>query len=268
MKATVKRLLAVISHRRAILAAAALILAAITALVWIVPGLRGGSRVKPRTGPIIEAVYALGTVKSDNVWNLKGGVAATVGRLYVSEGQAVKKGEALLTTDSVVSFRAPFAGTVTRLYCEEGEIITPGAPLLTLMDITKTFVQVSLDQQSALRVRRNQKAQLSVETIRGKRLSGVVERIYPSAGQFIARIRVSEMPPEVLPDMTADVAIEVARREKAILVPLAAIKEGMLTVRRDGKRLRVRVSIGAVDGAWGEALEGAVRPGDELIMTR
>jgi len=255
-------------RRRTALVLAPLVAAALITLIWIAPALQGGRRIKPRTGPIVEAVYALGTVKSDSVWNLKGGVAAAVGRLYVSEGQAVKRGEALLTTDSGVIFRAPFSGTVTRLYCEEGEIIITGAPLLTLMDLSKTFVQVSLDQQSALRVRKNQSAQLSVETIRGKRLSGIVERIYPSGGQFIARIRVSEMPQEVLPEMTADVAIEGARRERAGLVPLAAIKEGMLTIRRNGKRMQLPVSIGAVDGAWGEALGGAVHPGDEIVIGR
>ena len=92
-------------------------------------------RVRPRTGPIVEAVYAVGTVKSDRTYNLKTGIPATVTRIYVTEGQDVKNSP-LVSTDAGITFHAPFAGTVTRLYCEEGELAITGTVLLTLMDLT------------------------------------------------------------------------------------------------------------------------------------
>ncbi len=230
--------------------------------------LNRNNRVKPRVGPIVEAIYALGTVKSENVYNLKMGISATVTRLHVREGQEVKKGAPLAAVDIGMLVRAPFAGTVTRIYCEEGEVVMPGVLLLTLMDLSKKFVQLSLDQNSALRVKSGLTAQLSFESLRGKLLHGTVESIYPSGGQFLARIDVKGMPQEILPEMTADVAIEVSRREKALLIPLSSVNNGSITVERDGKLRRERVSIGAVDGAWGEVLEGDILPTDFLVLDR
>ncbi len=226
------------------------------------------NRVRPRQGPIVEAIYALGTVKSENVYNLKMGISATVIKLHIREGQEVNKGAPLAAVDTGMLVRAPFAGTVTRIYCEEGEVVMPGVLLVTLMDLSKKYVQLSLDQNSALRVKSGLTAQLSFESLRGKLLHGAVESIYPSGGQFLARIDVKGMPQEILPEMTADVAIEVSRREKALLIPLSSVNNGSITVERDGKLRRERVSIGAVDGAWGEVLEGDILPTDILVLDR
>ncbi|MCU0845661.1 MAG: efflux RND transporter periplasmic adaptor subunit [Spirochaetes bacterium] len=249
---------------------AVLLAAATVAAYFLVDSsyLNRNNRIKPRVGPIVEAIYALGTVKSENVYNLKMGISATVTRLHVREGQEVKKGAPLAAVDIGMLVRAPFAGTVTRIYCEEGEVVMPGVLLLTLMDLSKKFVQLSLDQNSALRVKSGLTAQLSFESLRGKLLHGTVESIYPSGGQFLARIDVKGMPQEILPEMTADVAIEVSRREKALLIPLSSVNNGSITVERDGKLRRERVSIGAVDGAWGEVLEGDILPTDFLVLDR
>ncbi len=230
--------------------------------------LNGQKRIKPRVGPIVEAIYALGTVKSENVYNLKMGVAATVLSLHVREGQEVKKAEALVTVDTGMLFRSPFAGTVTRIYCEEGEVVMPGVLLVTLMDLSKKYVQLSLDQNSAIRVKKGLRAELSFESLRGKLLHGMVESIYPSGGQFLARIDPEGMPPDILPEMTADVAIEVSRKEKALLVPLSSVNNGSITIEREGRLRRSKVSIGAVDGAWGEVLEGDILPTDTVIIER
>ena len=66
---------------------------------------------------------------------------------------------------------------------------------------------------------------------------------------------------------TADVAIEVARHEHSLMVPLAAIREGRVIVRRDGRRRApVEVRIGAVNGQWAEILNEVVVPGDEVLI--
>ncbi|HSV97250.1 MAG TPA: efflux RND transporter periplasmic adaptor subunit [Spirochaetota bacterium] len=250
---------------------AVLLLAATGAAVYLLGDnayFNRNNRVKPRVGPIVEAIYALGTVKSENVYNLKMGVSTTVTKLHVREGQDVRKNAPLASVDTGMLVRAPFAGTVTRIYSEEGEVVMPGVLLLTLMDLSKKYVQLSLDQNSALRVKKGLKAELSFETLRGKLLHGMVESVYPSGGQFLARIDVQGMPPEILPEMTADVAIEVSRRESALLVPLSSVNNGSITVDREGKLRQIRVSIGAIDGAWGEVIEGDIQATDVLVLGR
>lgn len=225
-----------------------------------------GVRVKPRKGPIVEAVYALGTVKADNTYTFKVGITGSILNIHVTEGDVVGRGAPLVTTDSA-TFSSPIAGTVTRVSVQRGETIMPGVPVVTVMDLSKKYVQLSMDQESALLVRVGQPVELSFESIRGQKISGKVERMYPSEGQFLVRVRVDKMPPEILPDMSADVAIETARREDVIQIPVAAVKRGQVTVFRGGRsKERVNVKIGAINAEWAEVQDDSIHMEDEVLV--
>ncbi|MBM9502059.1 efflux RND transporter periplasmic adaptor subunit [Leptospira sp. 201903071] len=224
------------------------------------------TEIAPKIGPIVELVYSLGTVKSDRVYHLKLGVTSSIRKIFVKEGEVVREGQELLISDSGTGFRAPFSGTVTSLPFQEGEVVMPGAPVLTMMDLKKIYILLSLDQDSVLRIRPGQRAELSFETIRGNKVLGKVERVYPSDGQFYVRVDVDSMPEGTLPEMTADVAVEVARKENALLIPVKAVEKGKIRVRRNGKVLYVEAKVGAVDGEWCEVLENSVLETDTVFL--
>ncbi|MCG6141929.1 HlyD family efflux transporter periplasmic adaptor subunit [Leptospira mtsangambouensis] len=224
------------------------------------------NRLKIEKGSLVEAVYALGTVKPVESFSLKFGIAASVREIFVEEGQMVTKGQALLTNDSGITFRSPFTGTLTKLNVAKNETAMPGLPLLEIQNLKEVYISVSLDQESALRVKPDQAVQLSFESIRGNVYKGKVERIYPSNGQFLVRIEPHELPQGILPDMTTDVAIEVSSKENVILVPLVAVDRGKLTRFRDGKRDKIEIRIGAINSEFGELIQGDLKEGDEVLV--
>lgn len=217
-------------------------------------------------GSLVEAVYALGTVKPVESLSLKFGIAASIREIFVEEGQSVTKGQALLTNDSGITFRSPFNGTITKLNVSKNETAMPGLPLLEIQNLKEVYISVSLDQESALRVKPGQIVQLSFESIRGNVYKGSVERIYPSNGQFLVRIDANELPHGILPDMTTDVAIEVSSKENVILVPLVAMDRGKIIRFRDGKREKLEIRIGAINSEFGELLQGDLKEGDEVLV--
>ncbi|MBM9588858.1 efflux RND transporter periplasmic adaptor subunit [Leptospira sp. 201903075] len=217
-------------------------------------------------GSLVEAVYALGTVKPVESFSLKFGIAASIREIFVEEGQSVTKGQALLTNDSGITFRSPFNGTLTKLNVSKNETAMPGLPLLEIQNLKEVYISVSLDQESALRVKPGQVAQLSFESIRGNVYKGSVERIYPSNGQFLVRIDANELPHGILPDMTTDVAIEVSSKDNVILVPLVAVDRGKIIRFRDGKREKLEIRIGAINSEFGELLQGDLKEGDEVLV--
>jgi len=224
--------------------------------------------VKPKIGPVVEAVYAIGIVTSDYNYNLKPSVNSVIEKFYFLEGQKVKKGDPLMRTDTGIVFYAPFKGVISKRYNEEGEITVPGQPVLTIVDPVKTHVSVTLDQQSAVRVRAKQKCELSFENWRQKKFHGVIDRIYPSNTQFLAWILVSDLTPEVLIGMSADVAIEVARRDNAILIPYAAVDKGMVTIIRKGKKMKIKVKTGATSKDLIEVLDDLITLNDEIVTPK
>ncbi len=219
-------------------------------------------------GSIVEAVYALGTVKPGQIYSLKFGISAAIKDLYIEEGQSVTKGEALLSNDSSVVFKAPFSGIITNLTLSKNEIAMPGVPILVLIDMKSPFIQVSLDQESALRVKTKQKVQLSFESVRGHIYSGEVARVYPSHGQFLVRIESPELPEGILAEMTTDVAIEVSKKENVILVPLAAVDKGKVIRIRTGKKEKINIKLGAINSEFGELLDGDLVENDEVYVNK
>lgn len=223
--------------------------------------------VSPRRSPIIEAVYGLGTVLASRTFVQRTGITTEVRKFYVKAGDDVKKGAALVQLGEQGTVHAPFDGTVTLVAFKEGEIVFPQIPILKLEDLSERYVQVSLEQQGALRVRKGLKASLVFESLRGKKFEGTVRSVFPSEGQFLTDIQVDHLPPEILPGMTTDVAIEIARKENALTIPVSSIAAGrVIVVHPNGQKEKIPVEIGVVDGAWAEVISPALAPEDKVIV--
>lgn len=221
-----------------------------------------------RRGSVQEAIYGLGKVKSEKIFEFKLGVVSSIRKRYVREGDLVKQGQRLIDFDGNDPLFSPFDGSIVSLPFNDKENVFPQIPILRLEDLSKRFVEVALEQQGALRVKSGQKAKFSFESLRNQIFNGDVESIYPSRDQFFVRIRTIDLPNEVLPGMTADVSIEVGKKENVLLVPLAAISGGMVVRVRNGKREKIEVKIGITDGEWAEVISGDIVEQDKVLLKR
>lgn len=247
---------------------AAAVLAGAVALGVHARNQQGDSLSEPiQKGAIVESVYGIGTVTATKSFQLKLGVTSTIQRLFIKEGDQVKRGQKLMDLDGVV-FNAPFDGTVTLLPFKVGETVFPQSVILSIVDLQDRYALVTLEQQAALRVRRAQKAKLSFDSLRDESYDGLVEAIYSNDNNFFVRIGIGGLPPQILPGMTADVAIGISERRDALIVPVAAIEAGKVYVRRGLGTTAVAVKTGIVDGAKAEILEGDLREGERVVIRK
>jgi multidrug efflux pump subunit AcrA (membrane-fusion protein) len=223
-----------------------------------------------KAGKVISSVYGIGTVVSHQTYTLKPGITTTLSRLFVAEGDTVKKGARLADLENAASFSAPFDGVVTHVAYRAGEAVFSGSEILTMQDLKHRYIKVSLEQQAMLQVQKGQKARLSFDALRELQLEGEVVSVYSSDAQFLVRIEPQTLPPRILPGMTADVAIEVATKEQALLVPVSAIHQQMVTrVLDNGKTEEVSVQKGLFDREYVEAVEPtSLKPGDRLRLPK
>lgn len=224
--------------------------------------------IHPVEGPIVESVYGLGTITSNKVFELKFGITSTIEEIYVKEGDQVLKGKPLLKLSDSKIFTSPFDGTVTKLPYTVGETIFPNAPILTITDLSDLFILVSLEQEGALRILPQQKCVFSFESLRGEKFSGKVQSIYPDSGEFLVRILPDHLPSQILPGMTADVAIEISRKEKAMLVPLNAISLGHVVLIQNKTKKKIPVQLGLVDGIMAEVISPRLLATDSLLVEK
>ncbi len=226
------------------------------------------SWVKPKIGNIKEVIYGLGKVKSVHKYEVKIGVTTKVEKIYVYEGAFIKKGSKLIKFEDTKIFLAPFDGTVTLLPFDEGETLFPQTIAVKIENLLDRYIEVSLEQEGALRVRSKQKAKVLFESLRGELFEGEVVSIYPKNDEFLARIEVNELPPNILPGMTADVSILVGEKKQALLIPLSTINNGKILRKRNQVKEKIQVKIGGIDETWAEVIEGDIKLEDELLIKR
>lgn len=225
--------------------------------------------VHPKLGKVVEAIYGLGKVKTRTKYDVKVGIMTTVSELYVKEGEKVKKGQRLIRFKDSGAFKAPFDGLVTLIQHHQDETVLPQVTVLSLEDSSDLYIEVSLEQNSALRVKKGQTARILFESLRGEKHTGIVEAIFPREDEFIAHLEVKGLPQNVLTGMTADVAIVVGEKEDVLLIPISAISDGRVTIKNEGKRPRkVEVTVGTVDGHFAEIKDGEVSLKDSILIPK
>lgn len=224
-------------------------------------------KVKPFRGSVVESIYGLGTVSADETYNVRLGIAATIGQLYVKEGDRVEQNDKLVRVDGNI-MRSKIKGTITKVSFKEDELVAPQVTILTVTNLKKLYLEVNLEQQSILRVKSGQEVYVSFETLRGEKYIGKVITIYPRENQFIVRIELEKWPEGVLPGMTADVAIIVGKKENTLLIPIISISTGQVTRIRNGKKEKITIKLGVIDGERAEVISDNLLETDELIIRK
>jgi HlyD family secretion protein len=180
------------------------------------------------------------------------------------------------------TIRAPRAGVILTKLVEQGTIITSGrsaiaqgTDIVELGDLSKMFVEVSVDEADVGRVRLKQPVDIRVESFPDKVFRGVVTRINPQAStqQSITTVLVTvqiENPEAMLkPGMTASCDFLVERVEDTLYLPSRAIRDAggshVVTVLRGSEQVDVPVEIGIVGNDRTEILEG-LSEGTEVVL--
>ncbi len=236
----------------------------VTAGFWLFRNYTSRETIRPKRGDVVESIYGLGTVTASKVYHVRTGLSLSIKKLFVNEGDLVKSGDALVQLDENI-MRSPISGTVTTVSYKDGELVAPQSPIVSIANLESIFLEVSLEQQSILRVKKGQSVSVSFESLRSEKYEGDVSSVYPRNNQFIVRIDLHKWPAGVLPGMTADVAILVGKKTNALLIPIRSLVGGQATRIRGGKKERVPVKLGVIDGEWGEVISENILETDELI---
>lgn len=167
---------------------------------------------------------------------------------------------------------APFDCTVLTRPVSIGQAVSgsggfnSGTEVLTIADLNAMIVNAHINQADVTRLSNGQAVDISIESVPGLRLKGVVERIAPQTTMknnikgYAARIALKDLDARVLPGMTANLSIPIKSSDNALSVPLAAVfteqGERFVFVKKAEKFERRVVQIGINDFEFAEVLSG------------
>jgi HlyD family secretion protein len=176
---------------------------------------------------------------------------------------------------------APFDGLVTRRLREPGDTVAVGTSVLRIVDTDQVHVSAWIDETVLSRLHEDQPAEIVAPGAPGGALAGRVVDIGWESDRQTHEILVDVAPTHPLGRVAvgqrADVWIELARRERAVRVPVSFLARDAAgpycNVDRNGRVVRARVHTGIADRDVVEVTSGltegdvalrAPTPGDEL----
>jgi HlyD family secretion protein len=169
---------------------------------------------------------------------------------------------------------APADGIVLDRVVEPGDIVQPAKRLMTIALDGATRLTALIDEKNLGVLAIGQKALAAADAFPGQRFEAVLEYLAPGIdaqrGTVEAKFAVPKPPAFLRADMTVSIDIAVADRDRALVVPTAALRDGSsgtpwVLVLRDGHAVRQEVKLGARGVAEAEVREGLAA--SDIVVT-
>ncbi len=180
--------------------------------------------------------------------------------------------------------RAPVSGTILERAVERGEFVTNsfvgerGAKgyVVSLADLNDLEVELDISQSDFAKLGPRQRGWVTTDAYPDRKYEGAIRQISPEANRQKATVQVKvkiENPDALLrPDMNASVAFYSGEKgaaaadvRPAIVVPAAAVRDGVIFVVAGGKAVRRAVKTGAAL-SQGIPVEAGLIGGEDLIV--
>lgn len=190
---------------------------------------------------------------------------------------ATSAARARLTQSVVV---APADGRVLTRGVEPGQIVQPGRALLSLAVTGPVQLVAQVDERYLEQLQAGQTASVLADAFPQKRFAARVQQISPlvdaQRGAVEVKFALPDAPPPFLrEDMTLSLEVETARRDSALVVPVAALRSDpqnsaalrsdVVFVARDGhvEERKVRLGLRTLEAV--EVLEGLAE--GDIVLT-
>lgn len=152
-----------------------------------------------------------------------------------------------------------------------GEKLAAGATVMRVINPGKLDVEMSLTEAQAFWLEAGAKARVTPAAFPTLSYEGTASAptVAPKASAlgFVVTVALPQTDPRLLPGMKAQVKIEGQKKDAVLLVPLSAVADGKVTVKKDGKTEEKAVKLGRSDGANAEVVSG-LNEGDEVVVKK
>jgi len=176
-----------------------------------------------------------------------------------------------------LNLRAPFSGIVGALYNLPGDVVAGNDVGSVIMDRSKLFVTVQVEESKVVQLALSDKASVIVEALPSLTLTGAVISIDPVgvANQGVVyynvKVQLDQADEQIPLSSTADVTITAGDAKQALAVPVSAVQsdsvgEFVMVYAADGSTTRVDVVSGQIQADDTVVVTGNLKAGDQVML--
>ncbi len=174
------------------------------------------------------------------------------------------------------TIHAPLTGIVTLRRVEPGESVVAGSPLLEIVDPGSLYVEATLADREALKVRVGQSVEIAVQALPAQRFTGKVAEVVPptaSQGQgFRVKVLLDHSSTLLRSGMITTGSVHLGKQPAAMVLPVAALladspeaMEGDVYVVEKERVRRHHLRLGLRVGEQAEVVSG-LNVGDRVVI--
>lgn len=176
---------------------------------------------------------------------------------------------------------APLEGEVRNLRALVGSEVSKDLPVATIIDVSRLQVEAPVGMDDLGLLQSDLPVELRFPTLPGRALQGKIKEVAltaPGGGDvtgaphpaYVARIDFRNPDGDVLPDMSARVAVKLESRPQALAIPSQAVRPGSdgaatVLVRRGEGWVPIEITLGLDDGRFVE-VESGLREGERVRL--
>jgi multidrug efflux pump subunit AcrA (membrane-fusion protein) len=186
--------------------------------------------------------------------------------------------QAKRTVDEV-NLRAPFNGTVGALYNQPGDVVSTNSVSSVIMDRSKLFVTVQVEESKVVQLALGDKATIIVEALPTLKLTGSVIAIDPVgvANQgvvyYSVKVLLDQAELKIPLYATVDVTSTAGDAKQALAVPVSAVQsdsvgEFVYVYAKDGSTSRIDVVSGLIQADDTVVVTGNLKVGDQVMLVQ
>lgn len=239
------------------------------------------SRQWKRTeGLVREQVVSETVMDVDRTRSLTTQTALAAAQARIQEAQAAL--EVVNATLEKTVITAPFDGVVLDVTTEVGEWISPSPPgvpippVLDLIDPEALYLSAPIDEADVARLRTELPVRITLDAFRGKSFKGKLTYISSFVETRLEQNRTlrvegefeeTELPPNLLPGLSADLEIILDARDSVLRIPTYALLENnRVFAVENGRLVEKKVTTGLHNWSYTEITSG-LSVGESIVVS-
>lgn len=169
---------------------------------------------------------------------------------------------------------APFDGVVAAVNYSVGDSAGSSAAV-TVVDLAHLQIKVTVAEVDVEKVKVGNPAQVALDALTGKTYNAQVSSVSPTGAvtqgvvNYPVLLELTDADNAIKPGMTANLTIEVERRDNVLLIPTRAVRtqgnQRIVTVQKDGQAIPTRVTTGLSNDSSVEIMSG-LQEGDVVVV--
>jgi len=253
-----------------------------------------------KKGDLEVTILSTGTVQPENRLEIKAPVAGRMDKIFIREGEKVRKGQTIASMSSTeraamldaarakgteeykkwselylsTPIMAPISGTIILRNVEPGQTFTTTDAIFTMSD--RLTVKAQVDETDIAQVKIKQDAHIVLDAYPGKIINAHADKIafdsktVNSVTTYIVDVLPTNPPDYMRSGMTANITFFVESKKQILLVPNEALKvergQTVIAVQGpDGQPKNREIQLGVSDGKFSEVLDG-VQEGEVAMV--